>query len=114
MTIGEWATRLRYRYVPAHIVGEVLGRRWMDNVIPIVLLLALTIFLVEAIPNFTTLGNLSDTSRQIGEFGLIVIGLTIVMLGGGIDLSVGSAFAPAHFTSLALVNVGHWPPAGGG
>ena len=34
MTIGEWAARLRYRYVPDHIVGEVLGRRWMDNVIP--------------------------------------------------------------------------------
>jgi len=111
MTIGEWATRLRYRYVPDHIVGEVLGRRWMDNVIPIVLLIALLIFLVETIPNFTTLGNLSDTSRQIGEFGLIVIGMTIVMLGGGIDLSVGSAFALANFTSLALINVGHWPVA---
>ncbi len=109
MAIGEWATRLRYRYVPDHVVGEVLGRRWMDNVIPIVLLIALLIFLVEAIPNFTTLGNLSDTSRQIGEFGLIVIGMMIVMLGGGIDLSVGSTFALANVTSLALINVGHWP-----
>ena len=109
MTIGEWATRLRYRYVPDHLVGEVLGRRWMDNVIPIVLLLALVISLVESIPNFATLGNLSDTSRQIGEFGLIVIGMMIVMLGGGIDLSVGSNFALANVTALALINVGHWP-----
>src|ERR1700691_6121241 len=109
MTIGEWATRLRYRYVPDHVVGEVLGRRWMDNVIPIVLLLALVIFLAESIPNFTTLGNLSDTSRQIGEFGLIVIGMMIVMLGGGIDLSVGSNFALANVTSLALINVAKWP-----
>ncbi len=109
MTIDEWATRLRYRYVPDHVVGEVLGRKWMDNVIPIVLLIALTVFLAETIPNFTTLGNLSDTSRQIGEFGLIVIGMTIVMLGGGIDLSVGSIFALANVTSLALINVGHWP-----
>ena len=111
MTIGDWATRLRYRYVPDHIVGEVLGRRWMDNVIPIVLLLALTIFLTASIPNFATLGNLSDTSRQIGEFGLIVIGMMIVMLGGGIDLSVGSTFALANVTALALINVGHWPVA---
>src|SRR5271156_2306972 len=105
MTIGEWAARLRYRYVPDHVVGEVLGRRGMDNVIPIVLLIALTIYLIHAIPNFTTLGNLSDTSRQIGEFGLIVIGMTIVMLGGGIDLSVGSSFALANLTALALINV---------
>ena len=43
MTIGDWAARLRYRYVPDHLVGEVLGRRWMDNVIPVTLLFALTI-----------------------------------------------------------------------
>jgi ribose transport system permease protein len=111
MTIGEWATRLRYRYVPDHLVGEVLGRRWMDNAIPTVLLLVLVIFLVGSIPNFATLGNLSDTSRQIGEFGLIVIGMMIVMLGGGIDLSVGSNFALANVTALGLINVGHWPVA---
>ena len=41
MTIGEWAARLHYRYVPDHVVGEVLGRSWMDNVIPVILLAAL-------------------------------------------------------------------------
>src|ERR1019366_1638593 len=91
--IGELVTRLRYRYVPDHIVGEVLGRRWMDNVIPVFLLVALAIYMAEAIPNFVSFGNIADTSRQIGEFGLIVIGMTIVMLAGGIDLSVGSTFA---------------------
>ncbi len=109
MTIGEWASRLRYRYVPDHIVGEVLGRRWMDNVIPVTLLIALTIYLTAAIPNFVSFGNLSDISRQIGEFGLIVIGMTVVMLAGGIDLSVGSNFALANLTALALINVAKWP-----
>ncbi len=109
MTIGEWAARLRYRYVPDHVVGEVLGRSWTDNVIPVTLLIALAIVLATAIPNFTTVGNISDVSRQIGEFGLIVIGMTIVMLAGGIDLSVGSNFALANVTALALVNVAKWP-----
>ena len=109
MTLGEWAVRLRYRYVPDHLVGELLGRRWVDNIIPIVLLAVLSLYLVETIPHFLTPGNLSDTSRQIGEFGLIVIGMTVVMVGGGIDLSVGSIFALANVTALALVNVGRWP-----
>jgi ribose transport system permease protein len=112
MTFGERAVRLRYRYVPDHIVGELLGRRWMDNVIPAALLIALATTLIATIPNFTSLGNLSDTSRQIGEFGLIVIGMTVVMLGGGIDLSVGSNFALANLTALALINVAKWPVAG--
>ena len=108
--IAELVTRLRYRYVPDHIVGELLGRKWMDNAIPVLLLLvAMTIFLAETIPNFFSLGSIVDTSRQIGEFGLIVIGMTIVMLAGGIDLSVGSNFALANFTALALINVAKWP-----
>src|SRR5580658_9391024 len=109
MTIGEWAGRLRYRYVPDHVVGEVLGRRWTDNVIPVTLLVALTLYLAAAIPNFVSVGNINDTARQIGEFGLIVIGMTIVMLAGGIDLSVGSNFALASVTALALINVAKWP-----
>ena len=91
--LAELLTKLRYRYVPDHLVGELLGRRWMDNVIPFIFLLGVTTFMVVTIPNFVSPGNLSDTSRQIGEFGLIVIGMTIVMLAGGIDLSVGSTFA---------------------
>jgi ribose transport system permease protein len=107
--IAALITRLRYRYVPDHMIGEVLGRRWMDNAIPVLLLFAVTVFLVGAIPNFVSLGNISNTSRQIGEFGLVVIGMTIVMLAGGIDLSVGSTFALANFTALVLINVAKWP-----
>ena len=81
----------------------------MDNVIPVALLVALTLYLAAAIPNFISVGNITDTSRQIGEFGLIVIGMTIVMLAGGIDLSVGSNFALANVTALALINVAKWP-----
>jgi ribose transport system permease protein len=107
--IADLAARLRSRYVPDHIVGEVLGRRWTDNAIPVFFLVALTAFMAEAIPNFFSVGNLSDTSRQIGEFGLMVIGMAIVMLAGGIDLSVGSTFALANFTALALISVAKWP-----
>ena len=35
--------------------------------------------------------------------------MTIVMLAGGIDLSVGSNFALANVTALALINVAKWP-----
>ncbi len=35
--------------------------------------------------------------------------MTIVMLAGGIDLSVGSTFALANFTALVLINVAKWP-----
>ena len=69
----------------------------MDNAIPVVLLVTVVGYMTGAIPNFLSLGNLADTSRQIGEFGLIVIGMTVVMLAGGIDLSVGSDLCVRQF-----------------
>ena len=107
--IADLAARLRSRYVPDHIVGEVLGRRWTDNVIPVFLLVALAIFMAEAIPNFLSARQPLRHVAPDRRIRLMVIGMTIVMLGGGIDLSVGSTFALANFTALALINVAKWP-----
>ena len=50
-------------------------------------------------------------SRQAGEIGLIVMGLGLVMIVGGIDLSVGSTFALANFMALLAMNVWGWSVA---
>ena len=47
--------------------------------------------------------------RQWGEFSLIVLALMIVMVAGGIDLSVGSTFALGNIVALALLTVAGWP-----
>jgi ribose transport system permease protein len=44
-------------------------------------------------PNFIQLSNLSNIVRQVSINGLIALGMTFVILTGGIDLSVGSVFA---------------------
>lgn len=43
--------------------------------------------------NFITPENLQNTSRLIGIYGIFSIGLGVVIISGGIDLSVGSVFA---------------------
>jgi rhamnose transport system permease protein len=48
-------------------------------------------------PNFLTLSNMLNTSRFFTEIGLIALGMTLIIITGGIDLSVGS--------SLAIVSV---------
>ncbi len=91
MTIGELAVRLRSRYVPDHVVGEVLGRRWVDNIIPVALLAALTLYLIAAIPNFLSLGNLSDTSRIVCPTRSAEALPTTVARGGVISVKRSSA-----------------------
>jgi len=109
MSFSEAATRLRYRLVPDHVIGELLSKRWSDNAIPFVLLLLVIGFMGIMIPNFFSAVNLSDTARQYGEFGLVTIAMMIVMVAGGIDLSVSSNYALANLVALALLNVAGWP-----
>lgn len=42
---------------------------------------------------FFELGNLTDILRQVSVIGIISLGMTLVILTGGIDLSVGSVLA---------------------
>ncbi|XAT60648.1 ABC transporter permease [Rhodobacteraceae bacterium Araon29] len=101
----ETVRRWRYKLIPDHVIGEILTKRWTDNAIPFVTLLALIICLQLAIPNFFTAYAITDYSRQIAELGLVVLAMTIVMIGGGIDLSVGSIFAVGNFTALYCVHI---------
>src|SRR5260370_34826876 len=67
----------------------------------------------RSIPGFLSIGGLADTGRQAGEIGFVVLGMALVVIVGGIDLSVGSMFALCDFCALCLLNVLDWPvPAG--
>lgn len=99
----RFLTILRYRYVPEHLFGELLSKPWIDNVIPVTVLGIVLIIFGIYTPAFFGPANLSDLSRFLGEYAFIAIGMTIVMLAGGIDLSVGSIFALGNYLSLLLV-----------
>ena len=103
MSFRERAARLRYNYVPDHLIGEILTKRWADNAIPFLALVITVVGFGSAISGFFKPQSLSDSTRQLGEFSIVVTGLTIVMLGGGIDLSVGSIFALAAFAAVSTL-----------
>lgn len=100
MSLRERALRLRYNYIPDHLIGEILTKRWTDNAIPFIALVVTIAVFGSTIPGFFKPSSLSDSTRQLGEFSIVVTGLTIVILGGGIDLSVGSIFALANFAAV--------------
>ena len=101
--------RFRYDYLPAHLIGEILTKRWVDNLIPFLVLVAVVTIFGTIIPDFFTAGSLVDTARQLGEFGIIVIAMMVVMVSGGIDLSVASTFALVNMSALGLTSLAGWP-----
>ncbi len=58
---------------------------------------------------FLDVGNLTDILRQVSEIGIMAVGMTLVILTAGIDLSVGSTLALA--TSIVGLCLTSWAPA---
>src|SRR6185312_26049 len=105
----ESFVRLKARYWPDHLLGEILSKRWTETAIPVIVLIIVTIALSRNIDNFLSPSSLADTARQAGEIGFVVLGMALVVIVGGIDLSVGSMFALCDFCALFFLNVMNWP-----
>lgn len=63
-----------------------------EFILVLILILLIIIFTVLS-PNFLSLSNLLQVTRQSAELGIIAIGMSVVLITKGIDLSVGSITA---------------------
>jgi ribose transport system permease protein len=80
--------------------------------IAVALLLAVLCALVAlASPQFLSLDNLQNVSRLVGTYGIFSIGVGLVIITGGIDLSVGSMCALLGVLLSMMLVEWHWPPA---
>jgi ribose transport system permease protein len=61
-------------------------------------------------PQFLSTANIQNTTRLIGTYGIFSIGVGIVIVTGGIDLSVGSMFALLGVLLSIMLTQWHWPP----
>jgi ribose transport system permease protein len=108
-TIGRLVERWRYRFIPDHVIGEILTKRWIDSAIPFTVLIVVLCAFYVLLPTMFQPTSLAIAARQLGEFGLVCLAMMVVVISGGIDLSVGSNFALGNFTALYLLNLGGWP-----
>ena len=60
-------------------------------------------------PRFATVANLTNIFTQISINTVIAVGMTFVILLGGIDLSVGSVLALATVVAGQTITKGIWP-----
>jgi ribose transport system permease protein len=71
---------------------------------PLIALVVLFVMASVASPYFLKLQNLLNILRQVSYTGTIALGMTFVIIGGGIDLSVGSLAAMAGGTGILVLN----------
>jgi len=72
-------------------------------------ILLMIVVMSFASPVFLTTGNVMNVLRQVSINGILAIGLTFVILTGGIDLSVGSMVAVSGVVAGSLMLDGHSP-----
>ena len=101
---GAWRRRLT-----AGLRG-VIGRTCMKKEIGIsVLLVVLCAITAIKNPAFLSATNLTNLANVIGLFGIFSIGLGLVIITGGIDLSVGSMFALCGVLLSMALREWMWP-----
>src|SRR5256885_3257013 len=81
-------------------------RKSLQSVFGLLLVLVIALIASPHSPRggliFLEAGNITDVLRQVSEIGIISLGMTFVILTGGIDLSVGTVLALAS-SIVALV-----------
>ncbi len=74
-----------------------------------ILLVVLCAIVAILNPRFLAPANLQNMARLIGAYGIFSIGLGIVIITGGIDLSVGSVFALLGVLLSLMLTTWRWP-----
>jgi len=75
----------------------------------LLLLVVLCAVVAVASPQFLSVTNLQNVGRLVGTYGIFSIGVGIVIITGGIDLSVGSICALLGILLSMMLVEWHWP-----
>lgn len=83
-----------------------IGRRELLTIVLLVVEIVLFSFLSK---NFLTKSNIFSVLRNSSEVALVAIGMSMVMIIGGIDISVGSALGVAAILMSRVILAGQHP-----
>ncbi len=78
----------------------------IQKLLPFLTLILLCIALTIATPHFLTAINLASVARQTAVINIMALGMTLVIITGGIDLSVGSVLAVAGLFGTMAIKAG--------
>ena len=84
----------------------------IQRLLPFLTLIALFLILAIASPNFLTPTNLSSVVRQTAVINIMALGMTLIIISGGIDLSVGSILALSGLLGTSIMERKLGIPAG--
>jgi ribose transport system permease protein len=86
--------------------------RLLRVIVAIGLVVASVMIVGQFVPHFATIPNLENVMSQAAILGVVAFGMTLVIVTGGIDLSVGGVMSLVAVLEVSLVSIGvAWPLA---
>lgn len=85
------------------LLRSVLDIPWLPVFIALV---AMLVFFSLANRNFLTVSNLLNIGADMSETGVMAVGATLVLIAGGIDLSVGGVLALSAISGALVMRTG--------
>ena len=91
------------------------GRTLLSKMGPLLGLIGVFVFFTVAVwahtgrNSFATWGNLQTIIIQSAIVGMAALGMTVIIISGGIDLSVGATVAVSSVVVAALLKFSSWP-----
>ena len=79
----------------------------IQRLLPFVTLAVLFVGLALASPHFLTNTNLSSVVRQTAVINIMALGMTLIIVSGGIDLSVGAILAMGGLLGTMTMEKGY-------
>src|SRR5258708_27106424 len=84
----------------------------IQRLLPFLSLIILFVALSIASPHFLTETNLSSVVRQTAVINIMALGMTLIIVSGGIDLSVGAILAMGGLLGTMAMEKGYSIPVG--
>ena len=96
------------------IIGMRLPRtrRGRTNLAIAAVAAVLTLLLILTIPHFLQVRNILNILEQLGILGFMAVGMTFVMVAGGIDLSMYTVVSAASVVGASAMVAGYPPVVG--
>jgi ribose transport system permease protein/rhamnose transport system permease protein/inositol transport system permease protein len=83
----------------------MIGIKRSHELILLLFFIGLIIMMSLLSPSFLTIDNLLSVTQQMSEFGVLALGVTVIIITSGIDLSVGSI---AGLTTIVIAMSYGW------
>ena len=90
-------------------IQKLFSKRESGSIVAIILM---SVLLTITTNSFLSVSNLFNVFRQIATLSIAAVGMTFVVITGGIDLSVGSNIAVSGVTLAFLISKGVHPVIG--